>query len=354
MPRDRSAESKRYREKKIAEMGLEAFKAEEARKRKERRDRAAGRQPEQKEEKKEPSIEWTMDDVYKMKVEQAKKKGHSDYRLEPFKKVYNKFLRVIEGVGGLTDLRNTKKVVKFILNNWDNKNTQIAYISALSSILSVIPKFEKEYQYYSKVSVEMRTGQKKETDNNVKDSTFVEFNDISKAYEKFLRDSDDNESKALMGLYVLIPPRRADVGSLVIIKEGSKMDDDKNYLVVSSKGRPAKLIYQKYKTSAKFGKVKINVPDSLKKILYEYLKEQKKKQGSYLFSTKGENMRKGFDSHVSKTFEKLNLGKKITINTLRHSYITYFLSKNPSMAAKKSVGKLMGHSWTTQAEYERV
>jgi hypothetical protein len=63
------------------------------------------------------------------------------------------------------------------------------------------------------------------------------------------------------------------------------------------------------------------------------------------------------ETHMSKkvgdVFEKL-LGKRVTINILRHSYISHMKRKEPSLKEKEGLAKSMMHSVTMDEMYRKL
>ncbi|NBR24434.1 MAG: hypothetical protein EBU08_11825 [Micrococcales bacterium] len=111
---------------------------------------------------------------------------------------------------------------------------------------------------------------------------------------------------SLMG-GVFIPPRRAMDYCLFKIKDPT---DDFNYL---SKN---KLVFNKYKTAKTYGRQEVVIPKELKSILTKWIKHNPTEW--LLFDTKKQPLTA---VKLNQRFVKL-FGKKCSVNSLRHSYLT--------------------------------
>lgn len=111
---------------------------------------------------------------------------------------------------------------------------------------------------------------------------------------------------SLMG-GVFIPPRRAMDYCLFKIKDPT---DDFNYL---SKN---KLVFNKYKTAKTYGRQEVSIPKELKSILTKWIKHNPTEW--LLFDTKKQPLTA---VKLNQRFVKL-FGKKCSVNSLRHSYLT--------------------------------
>jgi integrase len=124
--------------------------------------------------------------------------------------------------------------------------------------------------------------------------------------------------------------------------------------VLNKRNNPTKLIFTNYKTSSTFGKQEFPVPRALASVLKTYIEGNGFAINDYLFGKSPSEPYKSFSTQVSEVFKKYT-SKNISVNMLRHSYITWYLkNKTLSIADKKKVATAMGHSITMQAKYDRV
>lgn len=111
---------------------------------------------------------------------------------------------------------------------------------------------------------------------------------------------------SLMG-GVFIPPRRAMDYCLFKIKDPT---EDFNYLLKN------KLVFNKYKTAKTYGQQEVSIPKELKSILTKWIKHNPTEW--LLFDTKKQPLTA---VKLNQRFVKL-FGKKCSVNSLRHSYLT--------------------------------
>ena len=156
-------------------------------------------------------------------------------------------------------------------------------------------------------------------------------------------------------LYVLDPenpPLRSDYVMKVITSEEYKtVDKNLNYLVV--KGRNNKFFHLgDYKTKKTYGDKMIKVGKKLNTALNEYLKVHNKE---YLLYTPRGLPVDGISlaKLVPSAFQMMN--KHITINLLRHIFITELLPEGgPNLMEKEKVADAMCHSTAIQEQYKKL
>jgi integrase len=164
------------------------------------------------------------------------------------------------------------------------------------------------------------------------------------------------ENLAIYYLYTQLPPRRLEYGSLIIQIEGEfENNKKKNYVVLDKKLKVVKkIILNTYKTSEKYGPYVIdNVPEKLSDAIVNLIKEQDYKAGDHLFmNSRGKPYGNSFSSRLKDVFDQA-INRPITLNILRHSYITYFINNNTTTLKKKMIANQMGHSTNMQDLYKR-
>ena len=164
-----------------------------------------------------------------------------------------------------------------------------------------------------------------------------------------------SSDKLIYQFYTLQPPRRLDdVVKIELISEDyelDKLDAKKNYIVVDGNDKPKEIIYLAYKTNKTYGKQIIQiVNDNLKEIIQYHIKKQKLKIGDKLFQYK----RSGdLGVAIKRIFTRIYL-KQITLNDIRHSYITYELREQRTANYLNNLAMMMGHSKEEQQLYKRV
>lgn len=203
-------------------------------------------------------------------------------------------------------------------------NTRNNYLQALASILKVTNR-QDLYTLYSELSTLGR-----QTINNAADQNLLSDEEKDWPHWSEIRDLyllAKGTDRLLMALYTLIPPRRLDIGTLRFMEGDNKIT-------------PACLTFSVYKTSKTYGTVTFHTPKAIIPLLTMA-------PGTRLFNTSN------FSRLVTRTFARFHK-KRITVNILRHSYISYFMSRPVSTEARKLVALKMGHSLEMQNQYFRI
>jgi hypothetical protein len=178
-----------------------------------------------------------------------------------------------------------------------------------------------------------------------------------KDLKKLTKDrTEPTQENMLIHLYTMIAPSRLDFHNLLIVRPNQQVKEQKqNYIQLLTK-KKAKLVLQEYKTSQTYGKNEIDLPLKLVAFLNEYIEEHP--DNIYLFEKQTNNHQpfgspETFARYLKDVFFKLT-GKKISVDLLRHSFITDFRSGDISLKAKEKVAKQMGNSVETQEHYRRI
>jgi hypothetical protein len=272
--------------------------------------------------------------------------GPSDVSLARYQ--YN--LARLKTLMGISDeslkwLKNTKKVIDFIegLETY-SLNYKKAFYITIVSLLKLQNTLKKEIEIYRAKQLEYNTKQSKIYEEQVlsptEETKFMTWPDILKAAKDMAHGSEDH---LIVSLYTLLPPLRNDFVKMKVVSE-IPTDASGNYLVVNPK--TSQIILNEFKTSRKYGTQTIPISSKLHTIIKKYLKAH---PTDVLFNIT-ENM---MSKKVGDVFEKL-LGKRVTINILRHSYISYMKRKEPSLKEKEGLAKSMMHSVSMDEVYRKI
>jgi hypothetical protein len=249
------------------------------------------------------------------------------------------------------------KVIRFIQDTYKSKFTQSKYINSIAGILKRLHGYENVYLIYS--TANSMTAQEVENiviENKLslrEEKNYVEWSMILDVKSKLVSSMD----KLIFSLYTDLPPRRLEFRTLKL----TDMKDTKeggNYLVIDEKGIPTTIELNAYKTAHLYNQHVINLTKhkSLQTAFADYLRYYDKKVGDYIFSHKTiPNKEIG-----SATFIKMimnvfkHTGKDVSVNILRHSYITYKRSTPMSIKQKRDMAMAMGNSVSVQDQYVRI
>jgi len=269
----------------------------------------------------------------------------------------------------LTFLKNREEIDKKLLGYAES--TQKTVVASITSVLSLYkdkPAYKALYKhYYDKMMVKSKlaggadTSKKTETQKD----NWIEWNEVLDKKTKLAEKVNAFNAKLLTGadftalqqlvvlsLYTDVPPRRnqdyLDMNVFRSIKK-DKIDElpkDKNYLVLV-KNVPTKMVFNKYKTSKKYGTQTVDVPSELAKTIQKYLSfHPARKEKSYPLLVTQENSPLVQANSITRILNNI-FGKKIGSSMLRHIY----LSSKMDIAGMKADATAMGHSLTEQQKY---
>ena len=228
----------------------------------------------------------------------------------------------------LTFLKNTKKVLDFINNK--SENTKRTYLISICTVLSLDPKYKKNYDEYYKLLKDSNGLLKNNTTKSEKqEANWMEQDEITTIYkniesdiEKFRTKKKLNESEynimlnyVILSLYTLIPPRR----SLDYIKMMIGDDTDKNFNYINI--NDSKFIFNNFKTAGTYKTQIIDIPDDLMSVIKLYLTKRKgtKNNIPFLVNFKGEPLTTS--SQMTRILNKI-FNKKVSVSMIRNIFLT--------------------------------
>ncbi len=258
--------------------------------------------------------------------------------------------------GDLDWVRDTDGVLEFIrtTERWRTESSKNAHRSALAAVLRNLLTFEQEAKTYSAAVTAGRAVIQKEVGENelrgaAKDN-FMPWDDLVAAACQAPMGSTDS---ALMCTYTFMPPRRLLDYSLMRVvhsTEPETLPTTHNYLVVKD-GIPDRFVFNRYKTETSFGQQVISIERHLVRVLKAYLEQHPCREGAPLFPHRTGRSHANFSRVVSDVFRR-HTGRSISVDILRHAYITMYLKDRPTINEKAELARQMAHSLKTQSEYE--
>tara|TARA_R110002074_G_scaffold383832_2_gene564208 strand:- start:140 stop:1036 length:897 start_codon:yes stop_codon:yes gene_type:complete len=223
----------------------------------------------------------------------------------------------------------TLSVIKKTLDGLDNINKRKTMLSALLQIVDEKDKEDvrdlmmNEIDAY-KVKI---SKQEKDEDNWI---TQKEIKKIYSIYKKELNDllikKDFNKNElyniqklmviAIMSGLFIQPRRLMDYTEMKIQNIDPKKD---NYIDLKNK----KFVFNKYKTSSKYGKQEVDIPSNLMKLLKPFIRSKIKNDFDYMFNQlNGKKYESStMTQYINNIFSKY-IDNKISVNSFRHSYLT--------------------------------
>jgi hypothetical protein len=295
------------------------------------------------------------------------KKFHEKGLSETSVMLYMKNLRRLNGGQPLMDFKflDRPKVIEDFLNQYaetTKRNFIIAIVSALN-LAGTTAKHKKLYGDYYKMMMEKNkeikeNGGKKKEDMPSWDAVLEKYNALKEKVKEttdFSKDSAFNDLLKLLvtSLYVLQPPRRnGDYLEMKIVPSyNEELPQNVNYLDT----KKGEFIFNKYKTSKKYGEFRKAIEPELRAILTLYLKhhpnlwegrKQKKEPVPFLVYRDGEPLHQL--NSITRLINSV-LGKGVGSSALRHIYITEKYGKVEEEQAKDA--EAMAHSVGQQKDY---
>ena len=282
---------------------------------------------------------------------------------------YLKTLWMLNGKKPFKNLNFLKKTDEITdrISKYAESTSRALYATALSALSLYKSTFAKYYTFYlDKVktkSTEFRQQEAKHEKSEKQKENWLEWSEVLKARDELKANIDNLKKKidnaeydkllqyVILALYTEIPPRRnKDYLDLYIVKKFKEGDDTKNYLDLTAK----KLIFYTYKTSKKYGKQEVDVPDSLMTIVNLYLKyhpiwktaSNRKDPVKFLVTFDGTPI--STVNFITRTLNKI-FKKKVSSSMLRHIYLSDRFKDDTNERQKVAVE--MGHSIGQQSDY---
>lgn len=263
-------------------------------------------------------------------------------------------------------LKNTKylygdnlvKFIEYMKNKYTNISTLKTYISPFVSMCSYFEELEPSYQVLARLVLDLNDLYEAQRDNNeitIENSKKL-FDFTPGAINTIIDKITNINDKLIYSLYTLIPPRRLEYASVLIVDNIDNTKDG-NFLVIDNICKyNLKFIFNDFKTVKAFGSQIIeNLPSKLVDIIYEYLVDNGKCVGNYLFSKKNNTSITNvcLGRRLSVVFSKI-YNTEISLRFIRMSYSIYINSLGLTNNQLKNKADLMCHSVRVNSQYNKT
>lgn len=240
----------------------------------------------------------------------------------------------------------------------DEPQTLRAYVNAVLAVYKYNPELKEQH----KLEYEKWRDKFKEVDK-VTEHKYMTLQASDRQIEVYepwsvivkKRESLDKDSVEylLLSMYTMIEPSRADMNKIKIWnKEPTEQQKvaEPNYLIVKANGMT--LVYNEFKSKSKrLQKYENELPPQLQKVIRRSLQLNPRE---YLIVSprSGEPYHNAhsFTSYFDRMLNRI-FGKKVTINTLRHSYINSLDMNKITPLEKEQMAKNLMHSVSTFEKY---
>jgi len=191
--------------------------------------------------------------------------------------------------------------------------------------------------------------------------SFMLWEDIQQVYSKIAQglnrlDYNSFLDFVVVSLYVLHPPVRADYEHMLVFIDDTHVPDKVkgNYCVLHDNPR---FVFQEYKNSRHKGTTVIPMDEELHDILLDWMELN---NSDYLLSSyfPSSNKYKPFsDTTLSRRMTEIfmrHANRPVSINTLRHSFISFMARHDQEYTKKRDNAEKMMHSVIMSDQYRRM
>lgn len=293
-------------------------------------------------------------------IEQLKKNrpNLTKSSLTSYESTVRTLFKNLDGDGDMVQffISNPDKVIKY-LDTFTPLKRKLR-LACLVSLTSHDPKVAEKYQKMmihdiKTTDVELEEQRKTPTQkenwisqdevmkihNNLRDQTAYLFKKASLTPKEKVLFQD----YLILSLYVLNPPRRIQDYTYMVL--GTPSSTEENY--ISKK----KFHFVKYKTAKKYGEQVVDINPKLAYIIQKW----KKLNPDQKWLLVGENGEQMSTPTLTMRLNKIFGGRKISVNMLRHIYITDEVLKDaPALKELQKKAEAMGHNVETQMLYRKV
>lgn len=268
---------------------------------------------------------------------------------------------------------DSEKIMTYLYKTY-KKGTIINFISAIlwhmnniesthdPVLIERIRTIYREYGTKIKADIDREKIGKEFELTEKEQKSFMIWEDILQIYEKMTNELDrSNYSQMLdyviISLYVLHPPVRADYANMRLFIDDEHIPDgyEDNYCVIQPNPR---FVFQKYKNAKHRGVTIIPIEPELYSILLDWIYELNPSDwllptrlvSSHTFKPMSEN---ALVKRIPEIFIRHG-GKPVTVNTLRHSFVSFLSKHDQEYNRKLANADKMMHSVDMATKYRRM
>jgi len=256
-------------------------------------------------------------------------------------------------IDNLDFLQDTESVIakidKFGINVKRSVLTAILVVmGANGDTGNAIKKYSELLIEYSAI-MNAKLGENKKTAKE--EENWVEHKELVAIAKTMIKNAPGSQRSLIAALYTYQSPTRLDFYDMEIVGKDAEMDDKKNYLQVINRNKKT-FIFNDYKSSSTYKTVAIPVNKALNTVINKYLKLNPGIK--YLLRNEKNKTtpmsRNALGKQIPHIFE--STGKHITLNMIRHIYITEHIDIEKTKE-QNELAKNMMHGNATQLTYAK-
>ncbi|NDC95193.1 hypothetical protein EBZ38_08255 [bacterium] len=183
------------------------------------------------------------------------------------------------------------------------------------------------------------------------EAKYVSWTDLI-AWRDANKDNLSATDYLLLCLYTMMPPRRLDFTPMKIVRrKPRKMEDGVNYLVLGKSS--VTFIFHAYKTHAVYGDQTVKAPKQLERVVRSFLAAFP----DSVYLLEDEHHHPWQEQRLSHTIQRIfkkHHGMDTSVNTIRHSYLTFIYKGMPSKQQLEAIAWTMGHSLSQSQAYRHL
>lgn len=243
-----------------------------------------------------------------------------------------------------------------ILNTCKKQSTCKTYLSTILAIMRLYHRQPKEiHTKWTELFYKVHEDLQKNLDNNTEKDNTLSWEEIIIKMKELETNNYASIEHLTLALYALTPPGRQKEFSKMYVTTNENEEIPKDVTSILHTDGTFQVIQGKTITVKK-------LPPKLIKIIQDYMNKRSKRNetNNYLF-TQIENKNKlyatpaSFTSANNRRIKNMFNNQKVTVNSFRHAAATLtHQDKSLTMAQRKQIANMMGHSFQTHLTYVQV
>jgi integrase len=260
---------------------------------------------------------------------------------------YDSYVARLQTLSGTNNLFNTAKMIETIegmrkssgepLAAGSKKNYYVALFNHTQLMPEVADIYRQKFMSINEALKAINAAAPLPPDT-------ISWDELQTAGYAIMQSDDPLEHRILAGLVTQVPPMRLDYTNLRIFKGAPPPEYKGNYVHLKSP-KMSQLVVQEHKTAGTYGALTRKLPEPVYTLIKQWATENPNKPLlDMLPNTLGKMITRIFMKHIH---------KPITMNTLRHSYVTAARAGDRKLSEVRQIAKELGHSIYTNEAYRR-
>jgi hypothetical protein len=263
------------------------------------------------------------------------------------KRQYDYYIAQLKERTGISNLMSSKAMITAIKGLKKSDGTALGdttrrnYYIALAYHTKTNPEANLAYRKaYQDLNKSIKKNEKKTIP-----SPAIGYTDLQEIGKMIVQEDEETlENRILAGLITQMPPVRLDYARLKVFPKVQAGYKD-NYIVLGSSPKTSQFIAQRHKTAKTYGALRRTLTPEVYAVVKEW---NDMHPGAILLDMTDNSLGKRIP-----TLMKKYVGDAITMNDIRHSYITAARKGDKSKAEVESIAHMMGHSLAMNYDYRR-